>query len=138
MLFSHFRPRDATRGNSFFQMSSYARANVRLTNEKKKENSHEGITWSQMENKIYKLERFIPKGLLRFSRSYIILFNSSAILLTNSRTSKDRYCCLNRTFCHEQGLARAPFYLLLSNAGTQTAIKLSLAFNPLLCSYNSS
>ena len=37
VLFSHFRPRDATRGNSFFQMSSYARAN-----------SLEGITWSEM------------------------------------------------------------------------------------------
>ena len=37
VLFSHFRPRDATRGNSFFQMSSYARANVRITNEKTKE-----------------------------------------------------------------------------------------------------
>ena len=49
VLFSHFRPRDATRGNSFFQMSSYARANVRITNEKKqKANSHEGITWSEM------------------------------------------------------------------------------------------
>ena len=48
-LFSHFCPRDATRGNSFFQMS-YARANVRITNEKKKqkENSHEGIAWSEM------------------------------------------------------------------------------------------
>ena len=34
ILFSHFRPRDATRGNSFFQMSSYARANLRITNEK--------------------------------------------------------------------------------------------------------
>ena len=29
-------------------MSSYARANVRIINEKKKENSHEGITWSEM------------------------------------------------------------------------------------------
>ena len=30
-------------------MSSYARANVRITNEKQqKENSHEGITWSEM------------------------------------------------------------------------------------------
>ena len=49
ILFSHFRPRDATRGNSFFQMSSYARANLRITNEKnKEENSHEGITWSEM------------------------------------------------------------------------------------------
>ena len=49
VLFSHFRPRDATRGNRFFQMSSYARANSRITNEKKqKENSHEGITWSEV------------------------------------------------------------------------------------------
>ena len=36
ILFSHFRPRDATPGNSFFQMSSYARANLRITNEKTK------------------------------------------------------------------------------------------------------
>ena len=36
ILFSHFRPRDATRGNSFFQMSSYARANLRITTEKTK------------------------------------------------------------------------------------------------------
>ena len=50
VLFSHFRPRDATLGNSFFLMSSYARANVRITIEKKqKENSHEGITWCEME-----------------------------------------------------------------------------------------
>ena len=34
VLFSHFRPCDATRGNSFFQMSSYARANVHIINEK--------------------------------------------------------------------------------------------------------
>ena len=36
VLFSHFRPRDAIRGNSFFQMSSYALANVRITNDKNK------------------------------------------------------------------------------------------------------
>ena len=48
ILFSHFRLRDATRENSFFQMSSYARANLRITNEKQKENSLEGITWSEM------------------------------------------------------------------------------------------
>ena len=59
VLFSHFRPRDATRGNSFFQMS-YARANVPITTKKKqKANSHEGITWSEMENKTYKLKRSI-------------------------------------------------------------------------------
>ena len=34
VLFFHFRACDATRGNSFFQMSSYARANVRITIEK--------------------------------------------------------------------------------------------------------
>ena len=36
VLSSHFRQRDANRGNSFFQMSSYARANVRITNDKNK------------------------------------------------------------------------------------------------------
>ena len=35
VLFSYFRLRDATQGNSFFQMSSFARANVRITIEKK-------------------------------------------------------------------------------------------------------
>ena len=48
VLFSHFRPRDATQGNSFFQLSSYARANVPITNDKNKRNSYEGITWSEM------------------------------------------------------------------------------------------
>ena len=48
VLFSHFRPRDATPENSFFQVSSYARANVRITCEKTKENSHENITWSEI------------------------------------------------------------------------------------------
>ena len=36
VLFSHLRPRDATPENSFFQVSSYARANVRITCEKTK------------------------------------------------------------------------------------------------------
>ena len=35
VLFSHFRPRDATRGNRFIQMS-YARANVGITIDKTK------------------------------------------------------------------------------------------------------
>ena len=49
VLFSYFRPCDATRGNSFFQMSCYANANVHITNEKKqKGNPYEGITWSEM------------------------------------------------------------------------------------------
>ena len=36
ILFSHFRPCDVTLGNSFFQMSSYARAYVCITHEKTK------------------------------------------------------------------------------------------------------
>ena len=40
LLFTYFTPRDATLGNSFFQMSSYARANVRI---RQKENSHDNI-----------------------------------------------------------------------------------------------
>ena len=50
VLFSHFRPRDATRGNSFFQMSSCARANVRITNDKNTKGKfpNEGITWYEM------------------------------------------------------------------------------------------
>ena len=36
VLFSHFRPRDATPENSSFQVSSYARANVRIFCEKTK------------------------------------------------------------------------------------------------------
>ena len=60
VLFSHFGPRDATRGNSFFQMSSYARANVRITNEKNKRKipmrASRSLKW---ENKMYKLKRSI-------------------------------------------------------------------------------
>ena len=60
VLFSHFRPRDATRGNSFFQMSSYARANVRITNAENKRQipmrASRGLKW---ENKTYKLKRSI-------------------------------------------------------------------------------
>ena len=36
VLFSHFRPRDATLGNSFFEMLSYAHAHVCITCEKTK------------------------------------------------------------------------------------------------------
>ena len=60
VLFPHFRPSDATRGNSFFQMSSYAHANVCITNEKNKKKipmraSH-GLKW---QNKMYKLKSSI-------------------------------------------------------------------------------
>ena len=54
VLFSHFRPRDATRGNSFFQMSSYARANVRVTNDKNKRKipmrASRGLKWDRKQN----------------------------------------------------------------------------------------
>ena len=63
VLFSHFRPRDATRGNSFFQMSSYARANVRITNDKNRRKipmrASRGLKW---ENKMCKLKRSIEFG----------------------------------------------------------------------------
>ena len=72
VLFSHFRPRDATRGNSFFQMSSYARANVRITNDKNKRKipmrASRGLKW---ENKMYKLKRSIELVLIEAS----LLFN---------------------------------------------------------------
>ena len=50
VLFSHFRPRDVTLGNSFFQMWSYTHAHVCITYEKKKQkkNSLRNITWSEM------------------------------------------------------------------------------------------
>ena len=60
ILFSHFRPRDATQGNSFFQMSSYPRANVRITNETNKRQipmrASRDLKW---ENKTYNLKRSI-------------------------------------------------------------------------------
>ena len=48
VLFSYFRLRDATPGNSFFQMSSYARANVRITNDKNKRKFPRGhhVVWN--------------------------------------------------------------------------------------------
>ena len=62
VLFSHVRPRDATRRNSFFQMSSYARANERITNEKNKREipmrTSRSLKW---ENKMYKPKRSIGK-----------------------------------------------------------------------------
>ena len=66
-------------------MSSYARANLRITNEKTKENSHEGITWSEMgkqnvqAEKVYylQLQMFLQIAFIaKFSPflAYIILF----------------------------------------------------------------
>ena len=60
VLFSHFRPRNATRWNSFFQMSSYARANVRkLLKKKTKQKASRGLKW---ENKMDKLKRSIASS----------------------------------------------------------------------------
>jgi len=60
VLFSNFKPRDVTRGNSFFQMSSYARANVRITNDKnKKKIPMRALRGPKRENKMYKLKRSI-------------------------------------------------------------------------------
>ena len=58
VLYSHFRPCDSTRGNSFFQMSSYAHANVCITTNAKNKRkifmrASRGLKW---ENKMYKLK----------------------------------------------------------------------------------
>ena len=55
-------------------MSSYARATVRITKEKQKENSHEGIKWSEMENKMYKLKR----SIYRLTEVYLVAWLSDA------------------------------------------------------------
>ena len=56
------------RGNSFFQMSSYARANVRITNAENKRQipmrASRGLKW---ENKTYKLKRSISSTHKQFS-----------------------------------------------------------------------
>ena len=48
VLFSHFRPRDVTLGNSFFQMWSYTRSHVCITYEKTKGKFHWEHTWFEM------------------------------------------------------------------------------------------
>jgi len=51
VLFTQFRPFDATLGNSFFQVSSYACANVRITYEKNKRKiltrTSPGLKWEK-------------------------------------------------------------------------------------------
>ena len=87
-FFPHFRPRDATRGNSFFQMSSYARANVRITNEKNKRKipmrASRGLKWK---NKTYKLKRSIA--------SISVVFLTLVKFLPSSPASSDSllWCC---------------------------------------------
>ena len=120
VLFSHFRPRDATRGNSFFQMSSYARANVRITNAVNKRQipmwASRGLKW---ENKTYKLKRSIREMFYNacFSSCSIICKPSSSLrfpldCLTNDTLDSkvsfllagkhvlDRINNDNASFCH--------------------------------------
>ena len=65
VLFSHFRPCDVTPGNSFFQMSSSARAygmhNVCKNKKKIPLGTSLGLKW---ENKTYKLKRSIEENKL--------------------------------------------------------------------------
>ena len=73
VLFSHFRPRDATRGNSFFQMLSYARANVRKTIEKHNGKipirASRGLKWEKnvQAKKVYFLRATREKMASRFA-----------------------------------------------------------------------
>ena len=92
VMFSHFTPRDATRGNSLFQMSSYARANVRIKNyaranvlkKKQKANSHEGITWSEM-----------GKQNIQAKEVYSCFFSYSILFLIESLLSSPLFFTFN-------------------------------------------
>ena len=58
VLLSHFRARDISVGNSFFEMASYARAYVQITYEKTKTKiplgTSRGLKW---DNKTYKVKK---------------------------------------------------------------------------------
>ena len=94
ILFSHFRPRDATRGNSFFQMSSYARANLRITNEKTKGKFPWGhhVVWNG------KTKCTSRKGLLAkvspFLTIFYCIFLSNKQLLHHMKTTNFFYSTL--------------------------------------------
>ena len=73
VLFSHFRARDDTTENCFFQMSSYAGANVCIICNRPKQipwRISRGLNW---ENKTYKLKRSITSILMGRSCIYISL-----------------------------------------------------------------
>ena len=53
-----------------FKMLSCARANVRITNEKNKENSHEGITWSEMGKQNVQAKGSISHPSVNFKHAY--------------------------------------------------------------------
>ena len=95
VLFSHFRPRDATRGNSLFQMSSYARANVRITNEKNKRKipmrASRGLKW---ENKMYKLKRSIYFIDFNLDYNYLQDFSPLHILILGLNCNSRKWCLM--------------------------------------------
>ena len=97
ILFSHFRPRDATWGNSFFQMSSYARANLRITNEETKGKFPWGhhVVWNG------KTKCTSWKGLLNWNQRFRdkkIKWNSCHHMLTSfSQLQKRSYHVVERT-----------------------------------------
>ena len=68
VLFSHFRARDGTPENCFFQMSSYARAYVFIMENITRISL--GLNW---ENKTHKLKRSITSILMGKSCIYISL-----------------------------------------------------------------
>ena len=102
ILFSHFRPRDATRGNSFFQMSSYARANLRITNDKTKGKFPWGhhVVWNgktkcTSRKGLLTVEKPKPKQLLRpITTGAVRAMNQSqflAIITCNSLGAREKW-----------------------------------------------
>ena len=62
-------------------MSSYARANLRITNQKQKENSHEGITWSEMGKQNVQAEKVYSAPESRIAGTEIQVFQNENILI---------------------------------------------------------
>ena len=85
ILFSHFRPRDVTLGKTFFQMSSYARQYVRITYEKRKENSLENITWSEMGKQNVQAKRGLlkPKPIVARARTFSRALCRLRVIISN-------------------------------------------------------
>ena len=57
----HFTSHNATLEKRFFQMLPYAHAHVHIIYEKQKENSHENITWSEMEKQNAQAKKAITR-----------------------------------------------------------------------------
>ena len=80
VLCSHFRARDGTPENCFFQMSSYACANVCISCNRPKKipwRISRGLNW---ENKTHKLKRSITSILMDKSCIYISLNKDNVII----------------------------------------------------------